>query len=151
ADLSGQKENHPPHRPSLYFGGRLHNLEITAAGYAAALAIGAWLTVARPQATSSRMIGHAGSISHPPSANRAEVGYSWWLLCRPSPAVRNAIHWRLVALLSKLRYPTMWQTLLIAELRKMYSTTWVTHAAAPHHTPNSSMKMPSPTSAPNSV
>ena len=33
-----------------------------------------------------------GSISPLARRKRADVGAAWWLLCRPSPAVRNASH-----------------------------------------------------------
>ena len=44
-----------------------------------------WRTCARRRNTSVRTKNQPGSISPRCSANRAEVGAAWWLLCRPSP------------------------------------------------------------------
>ncbi len=61
--------------------------------------------VARPTLASPRRVRpltthQPGSISYQRCESFAEVGAAWWLLCRPSPAVRNANHWRFVALLA---------------------------------------------------
>ncbi len=54
----------------------------------------------QPSLRNVAMNHHAGSISGRRSASFADVGAAWWLLCRPSPAVRNASHCRFVAVLS---------------------------------------------------
>ena len=46
------------------------------------------LTEATPPRTMSRITHQPGSSSWRPSASFAEVGAAWWLLWRPSPAVR---------------------------------------------------------------
>jgi hypothetical protein len=56
-----------------------------------------WRTVNHPSRAMARIDRHEGSNSRRLIDSRADVGATWWLLCRPSPAVISASHCTLVA------------------------------------------------------
>jgi probable HAF family extracellular repeat protein len=68
-----------PFTPATLDSARLSRVAgvLAGCGRYAALAMGRRFTFARPNVSSRRIIGQAGSISRPRSEKRAEVGY-WW-------------------------------------------------------------------------